>query len=218
MLKVQSAAESIADSLRKEIRLGRVSPGAALRQEELATRFKVSRIPIREALRVLERDGLVQVFPNRGAFVVQLNAAEMEEIADLRILLEGDLVERAVTRMHASDIQKIKEAERIAKDRAHTPEWIDADRAFHACLYAPANKAKQLQLILSLRTELERYQSAYSQLPRQRNRWLREHHDIVLACDQRDASKARSVLVEHIRAAGSLLHQYAVGEGAETSE
>lgn len=217
MLKVQSAAESIADALRNEIRQGQVSPGAALRQEGLATRFKVSRIPIREALRVLERDGLVQVFPNRGAFVVQLTAAEMEEITDLRVLLEGDLIESAVTLLDASDILKIKEAERIAKDRAHTAEWIDADRAFHACLYAPANKTKQLQLVFSLRTELERYQSAYSQLPRQKNRWLREHHDIVVACDQRDASKARAVLVKHIRAAGSLLHRYALDEGAETS-
>src|SRR5688500_2920250 len=93
----------IADSLRDEILRGVIEPGAPLRQEELAERFQVSRIPVRDALLRLESQGLVHVYSNRGAFVISLSADEVREIYDMRILLEGDLIERAVPRMTAED-------------------------------------------------------------------------------------------------------------------
>src|SRR5215208_4995895 len=100
----------IADSLREEILRGAIPPGQPLRQEELADRFGVSRLPVRDALLRLEAQGLVEVFPNRGAFVVSLSADEVREIYDLRILLEGDAVEQSVPRMTVDDRRRIEAA------------------------------------------------------------------------------------------------------------
>src|SRR5829696_1672199 len=97
----------IADSLREDILRGTIPPGQPLRQEELARRFGVSRLPVRDALLRLEAEGLVVVFPNRGAFVVSLSAAEVREIYDLRVLLEGDVLERAVPRVATADWRRI---------------------------------------------------------------------------------------------------------------
>src|SRR5512132_4234499 len=100
----------IAETLREEILRGDVAPGQALRQEELADRFGVSRLPVRDALLRLEAQGLVHVYPNRGAFVISLSAEDVTEIFDLRILLEGDLIERAVPRLTADDWRRIDAA------------------------------------------------------------------------------------------------------------
>src|SRR6476619_3778037 len=100
----------IADTLRDEILRGAVAPGQALRQEELADRFGVSRLPVRDALLRLEAQGLVHVYPNRGAFVISLSADEVREIFELRLLLEGDIIERAVPRMTADDWRRIDSA------------------------------------------------------------------------------------------------------------
>src|SRR5215218_3677877 len=82
--------DRIAETLREEILRGEVE----LRQEELAQRFGVSRLPVRDALLRLEAQGLVHVYPNRGAFVISLSADEVTEIYEMRILLEGDIIER----------------------------------------------------------------------------------------------------------------------------
>jgi DNA-binding GntR family transcriptional regulator len=216
MLANQSTADIIANTLRSEITLGRIPPGCALRQEELAERFSVSRIPIREALRSLEHDGLVQVYPNRGAFVVSLSTDEIREISDLRVLLEGDLIFHAVSRLEDSDLRTIKEAERTARQSAATPGWIEADRAFHRALYAPANRSRQLALSFSLRGELERYQSVHARLPIQRKQWLKDHQDILEACRLRNADAARETLTRHLRGAGEFLAEQAQQDHSTT--
>jgi DNA-binding GntR family transcriptional regulator len=213
MLANQSAAEVVAEALRSDITYGKIAPGAALRQEELAVRFAVSRIPVREALRELERDGLVRVFPNRGAFVVRLSEEEIQEITDLRMLLEGDLVRQAVRRCGPAELSDIKEAERTARRLAATSEWIDADRAFHRALYSPAAKPRQLAMVMSLRRELERYQSIYRRLPDQRKAWLSDHRTIVDAYCARDSKKAYEAVSQHVRETGRFLRMKATEQG-----
>jgi DNA-binding GntR family transcriptional regulator len=205
MLANQSTSEVVAETLRNDITYGRIAPGSALRQEELAERFAVSRIPIREALRELERDGLVRVLPNRGAFVVRLSGDEILEITNLRILIERDLVANAVPRCDTCNLLAIKEAERTARRLASTAEWIEADRAFHRALYAPAGRPRQLELAMSLRRELERYQSIYGRLPDQRKTWLADHRNIVEAFFSGNAEEACAFMERHIRAAGAFL-------------
>jgi DNA-binding GntR family transcriptional regulator len=87
---------AILASLRDDISSGKLAPGAVLRQAELAEQFGTSRIPVREALNSLQAEGLVQIEPNRGAFVTTLSAEELHELFDLRVLLEIDVLRRAV--------------------------------------------------------------------------------------------------------------------------
>jgi len=205
LLKSQSTADLIARSLRLDISIGVFRPGTALRQEMLAERFEVSRIPVREALRQLESDGLVEVFPNRGAFVVKLSPGELQEISDLRILIEGDLILRSVPVLTQSDLTVIRSTAAEAKRALDTPFWIEADRIFHQALYAPARRERQLALFLSLRIAVERYDAIYRRLPEQKRRWLKDHNEIIEACTEHNHEKAHRCLIEHIRSAGDFL-------------
>jgi DNA-binding GntR family transcriptional regulator len=205
LLKSQSTADIIASSLRIDISLGKIRPGAALRQEELAARFAVSRIPIREALRNLERDGLVEVFPNRGAFVIKLTVAELNEITDLRVLIEGDLILRAVPLLTESDLSAIQIAASEARRQSTTTSWIESDLGFHEALYSPAKRARQLDLFRSLRRSVQQYEAIYRRLPEQMPAWLEDHDSLVSACSRRDSERAHHVLIDHIRRAGAFL-------------
>jgi DNA-binding GntR family transcriptional regulator len=203
--RYRTTPDLIADALREEIQQGKPRPGEPLRQEEIAARFVVSRIPVREALRQLEAEGLLVVYPNRGAYVAQLSAADVQEITELRVLLEGDLISRSVRQMSASDLALMVSALQVAERGASRPDWSISDNAFHEALYAPARRPRQLLMVRTLRSTVERYQVAYRRLPDQRSSWLDDHRAIIEATRNRDAREARRALVSHIQRAGAFL-------------
>jgi DNA-binding GntR family transcriptional regulator len=196
----------IAEALREEILRGDVAPGQALRQEELAERFGVSRLPVRDALLRLEAQGLVHVYPNRGAFVVSLSADEVAEIYEMRILLEGDIIERAVPKMTPEHWRRIDSAHAAATRTAGGPEWIEGDWRFHRTLYEAAARPRQLTTIENLRSTVARYSRAHDDLPAHTPDWLADHDAILEACRARAAVAAKQRLVRHLeRALASVL-------------
>jgi DNA-binding GntR family transcriptional regulator len=130
-------ADGIAGALREEIQLGALVPGEPIRQEEVAARFGVSRIPVREAFGRLEAEGLVVVRPNRGAFVAVLTAEELREAYELRALVEGDLLTRAVTGLTTAHLARA-EALHAALAADDPGEQGDLNREFHRVLLDPA--------------------------------------------------------------------------------
>ena len=203
--RASTTPDLIADSLREDILRGSIPPGQPLRQEELADRFGVSRLPVRDALLRLEAQGLVEVFPNRGAFVVSLSADEVREIYELRSLLEGDAIERAVPRMTADDWRRIEAAHETSVRSADSVEWADGDWLFHRALYLPAGRPRQLAMIDTLRGTVARYWSAYNALPTRTAEWLADHQAILEACRARSAVAARRRLGDHLRRASELV-------------
>jgi DNA-binding GntR family transcriptional regulator len=197
--RYSTTPDLIADTLRDEILRGAVAPGEPLRQEELAERFGVSRLPVRDALLRLEAQGLVHVFPNRGAFVISLSADEVREIYEMRVLLEGDIIERAVPRMTEEDWRRIDAARAEGVRNADGPEWVEGDWRFHRALYEPAGRPRQLAMIETLRGTVARYSSAYSALPSRTADWLQDHDAIVEACRAKASVAARRRLVEHLQ-------------------
>jgi DNA-binding GntR family transcriptional regulator len=191
----------IFELLRSEIVQGALPPGAELRQEELAARFGASRIPVREALRLLEAEDLVAFGPNRSACVVALSIDEVDEIFHLRLLLETDCLTRAAGRMSESDLALIERARRRAEIDAGTNGWSDSDMAFHAALYAPADRPRQIALIRRLRMTSELQAPAYQRLPGETARWLADHMAIVEACRVRRTDDAVAILRDHIEGA-----------------
>ena len=194
----------IAETLREEILRGAVAPGQALRQEELAGRFGVSRLPVRDALLRLEAQGLVHVYPNRGAFVISLSADEVTEIYEIRVLLEGDMIERAVPRMTSEHWRRIDAAHAEATRTAGGPEWVDGDWKFHRALYEASDRPRQLAMIEQLRSTVARYSSAYDALPTRTPEWLADHDAILEACRARAAVAAKQRVVLHLRRALAL--------------
>ncbi|MGV2973941.1 GntR family transcriptional regulator [Roseibium alexandrii] len=199
------SAEHIADSLQAEIIAGRYRPGAELKQGEIAERFQVSRIPIRDALQLLAARGLIVLVPNRRARVISLKRDEIREIYDIRVLLECNCLKAAIDQMRDADLERISAAFRHSSIDAKTANWSEGDWAFHQALYLPSGKARQIGMIDQLRQTCRIHISGYGILPDQTAQWLKDHQDIVDACHTRDSEKATRVLKLHIEAAGETL-------------
>ena len=193
--------DAIAEELKRDILSGRIPAGAELRQEALAERFGVSRIPIRDALRSLAAEGLAVIVPGRGATVLRLSAAEIEEVFDLRIMLECDCLERAAAVIDERAINLIERVRAKAELDAGTPDWADGDWSFHETIYRHAARPRQLELIRALRQTCRLGAAGYQALPEASSRWLSDHTDIVRRLGARDARGASGALRKHLEGA-----------------
>jgi len=196
-----TAPETIAAALRGDILSGATKPGALLRQEDLAARFAMSRIPVRDALRLLEAEGLVTIATNRSAQVSRLSRSEVAEIYHLRRLLECDCLALAIPRMSAIELERIERIRRRAEIDAATPEWNAGDGSFHEALYRPSGHDSQIEMIKGLRATSDLYSAAHLALPKERKRWLADHRAIVAACREGRTTDAVATLGSHLTAA-----------------
>ena len=196
-----TSTEPITTALTRDITAGTLKPGSVLTQKDLADRFGVSRIPVRDALQQLAVDGLVTVIPNRGARVISLTADEIREVYDLRILLETDLLTRAIPNMTLDTLKVLEIALEKSNLDAPTDAWASGDWLFHSTLYAPAHRPRQLALVESLRRTCQIHVAAYRRLPDQTARWLEDHGALVDGCRAGDTDYAVRVLHLHLRAA-----------------
>jgi len=197
--------QQIAAALQAEILSGALPPGSPLSQTDLAQRFGVSRIPIRDALALLSSDGLLQTQQNRTARVLKLSAPEIAETYTMRILLEGDLMARAVRRMDAAHLQRIDAVLERSSLEARQSNWAEGDQMFHTALYAAADSPRQIALVDELRRICRVQIAGYGQLTDKTERWLAEHEAIVAACHARDVKEAKRLLRRHLKAARNVL-------------
>src|SRR5262249_28048828 len=149
---------------------GEFSDAASLTQDELARHFGVSRIPVREALRRLEAEGLIILHANRRTTITRVSVDDAREIYELRMLLEGDLIQRAVSRYTASQLRHLKFLHESLghAEEAHRQDRLN--REFHAALYSPAGRPRQQAMVENLRNLIERYQNATLELMRSTDR------------------------------------------------
>jgi DNA-binding GntR family transcriptional regulator len=208
-----TAPETIAAALRADILSGKTKPGTLLRQEDLAAQFAMSRIPVRDALRLLEAEGLVTIATNRGAQVTQLSRDEVAEIYHLRILLECNCLGVAMAQISEAQLDRIDRIRQRAEIDAATPEWNDGDWSFHEALYHPSGHGRQIEMIKGLRTTSDLYAAAHEALPKERKRWLADHRAIVAACRAGRTADAVAALTAHLSAARDfVLSRMAAGQ------
>ncbi len=189
---------ALADRIRAAILGGRFAPGAVLSQTELAQAYGVSRIPVRDALQSLASERLVEVIPGKGARVVRLTREDLVEIRDLRLMLECDLLSRAMEKATTADHSDIEYVLRKSSLEAGRPGWQAGDRDFHLALYRPAARPRQLSIVEELRTSCALYASGYDSLASQTDRWLAEHEAIVTAYVGGRTDEACDILRQHI--------------------
>jgi DNA-binding GntR family transcriptional regulator len=192
--------ERIAAELRSELMTGALGPGAELSQVVLAERFGVSRIPIRDALRILAGEGLVEIQTNRGAKAIALSAGEVREIYDLRVLLECDCLRRSAENMTIEALEDIERVRRKSDLDAGTPAWAAGDWAFHSALYQRAERPRQIAMIEALRRACQLHVNVYSAMPIKTPRWLDEHRIIVGHLRNNEMDQAVAALREHLEA------------------
>lgn len=188
----------VADVLSEAIVRGILKGGVQLRQDALAAEFGISRIPVREALRKLEAEGLVTFHPNRGAVVSELSRTEVQEIYEIRVLLESKALRLAIPDMTDATLQRTEAILRLLDKATDAVRWIELNREFHSTLYATANKPRLLQLINTLRTNVDRYVHIYISSLGNREAAQREHRQILEACRRGNQEAAVRALEQHL--------------------
>ncbi|MFF2632638.1 GntR family transcriptional regulator [Microbacterium sp. NPDC058021] len=196
------AGARIADGIRSRIIAGAYPPGTRIRQEDVAAEFGASRVPVREAIRQLEYEGLVTVVPNSGAWVSHLTLAECEEIYQMRERLEPLLLRYSAPQLDADDLGHLAElAQRISDVGDDTDAFLELDREFHLASYATAQTSQLDPLVRKLWNTTAPYRRAYVSSWDANARRIAhdEHHLMVAALKDGDLEEAERVLGGHIR-------------------
>lgn len=193
-----SISTIVYETLKKAIIAGKITPGTPLSQERIASSFKTSRIPVREALARLESQGLVTQRRYKGAVVTELRLDEISEIFDLRATIESDMIRRS---MRSASPDKIQISQHYLEAfQAHdTPEhWIALNRKFHCSLYNHVSSPIYMKTIEQLLDRLDCYLRAQLSLTHGLTRAQREHEAIMQAFVKGDEEKAARLTYEHI--------------------
>lgn len=193
------APEQVTTRLRDAITSGALRPGERLNQAELAKRLGVSRMPVREALRRLEAEGLVTLQPYRGAVVAAPSAHELREIYEIRIALEGLALRLAVPRMAADTLARMEATLRRMDDEADSGTWLALNAHFHDLLYADSERALLLEHIANLRNKSDRFLKLFAARRDRTAHAQEEHWEILRACRERDAAAACRRLQAHLQ-------------------
>jgi DNA-binding GntR family transcriptional regulator len=205
----QTVAAATTRALREKILSGEIGDGEQLRQDALAAEYGVSRIPLREALRQLEAEGLVSFYPHRGAVVSTLSLAEIEELFEIRALIEPDILRRAIPKLAEDDLLRAEEVLDTARasfqSASHVGQWGELNWKFHSTLYAPAGRPRSMAVIEKLNINIDRYLRIQLLLTNGTARAYDDHHAILAACRERDTGTAVKLLKRHILEAGRSL-------------
>lgn len=202
-----NASMRVADALRDAIVRGEYPPGSRIRQEEIAERFGASRVPVREALKILEADGIVTLRANAGAWVSRLSLAECEEVYQTRERVEPLLLRYSAPHLTAEQLDHLESlAERMAAT-TDVEEFLRLDREFHWGTYAAADTLVLGDLVRRLWSTTQPYRRAYTRMIDAHSQRIvhDEHHMLVTALRDADLDTAERVIEGHIRRTRRLL-------------
>lgn len=204
----------VADRLRADILEGRVKPGEWLRQERLAQDHGVSQMPVREALKLLASEGLVEHVPYRGARVVEFTPEDVEDLYACRAFIEGMAARFAAAHIASEEIAEL-ESLRIRMAKCRTPEdlaeYRELNRLFHGVIFSASQRSYLVRTLAQLWAAFPTM--LWSNIPRVAKRSaperdepdIAEHAEIVAALAAHDAGRAERAVRFHIDAAGRTL-------------
>ena len=194
-------SERLRESIEEEIATGKLLPGTRLDEVELATRFGVSRTPIREALRLLLGEGLVEMRPQRGAVVAQATPQRLIEMFEVMAELEGmcvRLAARRLTEPEMAEIEALHDACRGSAAARDADAYFYANERFHYALYAASHNTFLFEQASALQRKLRPYRRLQLRVRNRPQRSFEEHQAIVDALREGDAEKAVRAIRSHV--------------------
>lgn len=202
------ARSVIEERLRSAILDGRLAPGMALRQQELATLFGVSRMPVREALRQLEAQSLLQVVAHKGAVVAPLISADAVDSYGLRVILESEALLQSIPLLDAEDIALARSyIEQLQNETRHA-EMGQLNRLFHMALYRKAPNQKLLRLIDNELSEEARFLRFHLSSMGLGKLTQDDHIALVDAAQAGQVEEAVQLLTQHLNKGMQAIRQY----------
>ena len=177
-------------TLRGAILKGDLKPGERLMELQLASKLGVSRTPIREAIRMLEQEGLAVTIPRKGAEVAKMTEKDMEDVLEIRLSLEGLAVRLSCEKITPAALQELKVAMEDFEAKTRSGQFVEmakADVKFHEILYKASNNPKLQQLLNNLREQMYRYRVEYLKDDSIYPRLIEEHQKMYDALKSKDS-------------------------------
>ncbi len=196
-----AASARIAAFLREEILHGRFRPGDRIRQEDIAERFGASRLPVREALRMLEAEGLTEHEPNKGARVPRLSQHEVDMIYQMRERLEPLALIESLPVLTTEEHERLEDVQRRIEDNDDVERFLDLDREFHMLTYSGCALDPLNSMVTRMWNSTQHYRRMFVQMGGRSRMWVvnAEHRLILDAVVRRDPTDAERYLQGHIR-------------------
>jgi DNA-binding GntR family transcriptional regulator len=196
-----AASQRVADHLRAEILGGGIGPGERVRQEEIAQRLGASRLPVREALRMLEAEGLIEHEANKGARVPRLGRHEVDVMYRMREQLEPLAIAESLPQLDDAEVHRLGRIQDEIEAGVDLGRFLELDRAFHLGTYGGCVIEQLTATIVRLWNSTQHYRRAFVQLSGPGRMWVvnAEHRLLLDAVERRDAEDAGRFLAGHIR-------------------
>lgn len=188
-------------TLREAILKGELKPGERLMELQLASRLGVSRTPIREAIRMLEQEGLAVTIPRKGAEVAKMTEKDMEDVLQIRKALDELAASLACEKMKEEQLQALKEAMEHFEQSTHTGDikmLAQADVEFHDAIYVAADNPKLMNLLNNLREQMYRYRVEYLKDASVYQDLMKEHQAIYKGFKERNVQQVVDVMGCHV--------------------
>ncbi len=190
------------NTLRDAILTGKLVPGERLMENQLADKLGVSRTPVREALRMLELENLVELVPRKGAQVLDMSEKDIVDILEVRSALEGLATSLACKKMSKEKLQELKAMEadfEHAVSENDVERFVDIDEDFHDLIFEATENDKLIQMFKNLRIQLYRYRMAMAKNDSSMSTIVAHHRSIIRAIENHDAEEGSSVAQGHIK-------------------
>ncbi len=188
-------------TLRQAILRGELKPGERLMEIHLAQKLGVSRTPVREAIRKLELEGLVLMIPRKGAVVAEITISDLEDVLEVRTVLEEMAVRHACRRITQDQLAELRRLSDEFKRSLSADDVVlcaQADVNFHEAIYRSNGNRRLIQILNNLREQMYRYRMEYLKDKQSHGLLVREHEEILHALEVRDEEQAARVTCRHI--------------------
>jgi len=198
-LELKSLTAVVLDEIRMRILTGDFRPGERINESEIALNLSISRSPVREAFRVLEGEGLITTLPRKGSFITDISAQDVEELFEMREILECHAIDCIKKRAKKSPYEVKALIEEIGRQLLRKPDISTVISGFHFNLVELSNNYRLIELYKILGVSLRRYQLIYLSRKGQRDVSLEHHQVIVDALKRGNYSDIKKLLKKHIR-------------------
>lgn len=198
----QPLYQQVYEQVKKLILIGEITPGSRIIVSKLAEEYKISRTPLREALRQLENEGLL-IQDNTGTTVIKLDQIDFEELCSCRLLLEKEIINIAVYKISDANLNKAEEiinkSEQVIKDDdENVKDFLELNTKFHEIIINSINNKRLIQLLNQTRSLLLLYRAKIARDFDHKYQIVNEHRMILGALRERNKQKAISVIEEHL--------------------
>lgn len=202
-----AARDWVFQVIRTAIVRGELPGNMPLRQDEISTALSVSHIPVREAFRQLEAQGLVRIYPNRGAVVTKLSCKELSDVMDTRILLEVGALRLALPHITEEDLARARELLELFSKEKDPIKGAELNLKLHFSLYDPCDNQTLLSLIDQMHANVDRYITPFfgKEEVSAELYTVDEHSQIISACESKDTELATAILRTHLQRTKNLL-------------